>query len=789
MRSRWQPPGQNSLEGVLFPDTYLLTDKEDETGHRPPSRRPLRRGRRRGRARPRPPPRPGSSPYQLVVAASLVETEAKVEEDRPLIASVIQNRLQKGMRLQIDATVLYALGKHKNRVLYKDLEVDTPYNTYRIDGLPPTPIAAVGKASLEAMLHPADTTYIYYVLSDKNGKHAFATTVGRVRGPESRGPPQRVSSDGVSSDRAPRGHPAPGHTRVVGVIGDPVAHSLSPTLHNAAFAALGLDWVYVAFPVPRGRGADAVAAVPALGLAGFNVTMPHKEDVASACDELTPDAAALASVNTVVARPDGRTLGDSTDGPGFLDALAGDAIAVGGRPVLVLGAGGAARAVVLALGRAGADVTVAARRPDAAEAAAALAPGARAVPLGAADPSDFAVVVNATPLGMSGGDPLPVDPQSLHARPGGGRPRLPPRRHAAPDRRPGPGGGGRQRPGHAAPPGRPVVRAVDRPGGAGRRHAGGRDRRGSPHTLQGYFERALARRATTAPRSRPSASGSDASSATASVGSAAAGSASASRPGAVSRPAFGAGAGVPVTRSPGSCPAAASGRRRHGRRRGRRLGGVDLHQPGLDQAAEHLADAELAAVEHPDEGADPAPAVDAGDDPPLGGVEGDRAGSPGVGARGLGDQPGPGLDRRDDGDDLPPFGHAAIGLRQQPGDVDGPVRRPRRPPVGLELERSLGVAEQLEADVVEPLEQVAAGLCGRRAGLAAGLAGAHLPAGEPQHALAGLGPDVQRTGLVRPRQQLAELGEAEGIESSLKRHGGFLPFRGLLRLSAGVSGG
>ena len=206
-----------------------------------------------------------------------------------------------------------------------------------------------------------------------------------------------------------------GHTRVVGVIGDPVAHSLSPTLHNAAFAALGLDWVYVAFPVPRGRGADAVAAVPALGLAGFNVTMPHKEDVASACDELTPDAAALRSVNTVVARPDGRTLGDSTDGPGFLDALAGENIAVAGLPVLVLGAGGAARAVVLALGRAGADVTVAARRPDAAGAAAALAPGARAGALGAADPSGFAVVVNATPLGMSGGDPLPVDPQALHA--------------------------------------------------------------------------------------------------------------------------------------------------------------------------------------------------------------------------------------------------------------------------------------------------------------------------------------------------------------------------------------
>lgn len=227
--------------------------------------------------------------------------------------------------------------------------------------------------------------------------------------------------------------PLSGHTRVVGVIGDPVRHSLSPTLHNAAFAARGLDWVYVAFPVPRGRGADAVAAVSALGLVGLNVTMPHKEDVAGACDDLTADAAALRSVNTVAARPDGRTLGDSTDGPGFLDAIAAEGIDVAGRPVLVLGAGGAARAVVFALGRAGATVTVAARRPEAAEAASSLAPGGTAVALGAlvagaspprttaasslhpVDPAVFAVIVNATPLGMTGGDPLPVDPEGLHA--------------------------------------------------------------------------------------------------------------------------------------------------------------------------------------------------------------------------------------------------------------------------------------------------------------------------------------------------------------------------------------
>jgi UPF0755 protein len=174
VRSKWQPPGQTNLEGLLFPDTYLVTDKEDDTAI-------LRRLVSRfdqvadevGLAAAAAPT--GLGPYQLIVAASLVESEAKVKEDRPLIASVISNRLQKGMKLQIDATVLYAIG-HKDKVLYSDLEVDSPYNTYKVDGLPPTPISAPGKASLEAMLHPAATTYLYYVLSDKNGKHAFATT-------------------------------------------------------------------------------------------------------------------------------------------------------------------------------------------------------------------------------------------------------------------------------------------------------------------------------------------------------------------------------------------------------------------------------------------------------------------------------------------------------------------------------------------------------------------------------------------------------------------------------------
>lgn len=205
-----------------------------------------------------------------------------------------------------------------------------------------------------------------------------------------------------------------GATTVVGVIGDPVSHSLSPAIHNAAFEVLRLDWIYVAFPVPRGRGGAAVAAARDLGLAGFNVTMPHKADVAAACDELTPDAAALCSVNTVVAQPDGVMLGDSTDGPGFLAALAEEGIAVEGRRALVLGAGGAGRAVILALGRAGAEVVVAARRPEAASAAARLATAGRAVafPDASKEATSADLVVNATPLGMAG-EPPPIDPASL----------------------------------------------------------------------------------------------------------------------------------------------------------------------------------------------------------------------------------------------------------------------------------------------------------------------------------------------------------------------------------------
>ena len=110
---------------------------------------------------------------QLFVIASLVEAESKLEEDRPLVASVIKNRLYDDMLLQIDATVLYALQKRKSQVLLVDLQVDSNYNTYKYTGLPPTPISGFGERSLLATLAAPESDFIYYLLTDKNGKMSF----------------------------------------------------------------------------------------------------------------------------------------------------------------------------------------------------------------------------------------------------------------------------------------------------------------------------------------------------------------------------------------------------------------------------------------------------------------------------------------------------------------------------------------------------------------------------------------------------------------------------------------
>lgn len=206
-----------------------------------------------------------------------------------------------------------------------------------------------------------------------------------------------------------------GHTRLAIVIGDPVRHSLSPVIHNAGFTACGLDWVFLACEVPEGRVPDALAGAVALGIEGLSVTMPHKAAVAEAVDELSPTARLLGAVNCV-ARHGDRLVGHSTDGGGFVDALADEAgWTPAGARCAVLGAGGAARAVSLALAEAGAaEVAVVNRTPEKAVAAAALA-GDRGRVAGAGEIGDFDLVVNATPLGMSGqsGPPTPLDPALL----------------------------------------------------------------------------------------------------------------------------------------------------------------------------------------------------------------------------------------------------------------------------------------------------------------------------------------------------------------------------------------
>lgn len=118
----------------------------------------------------------GLTPYDGLVLASLIEREAKLDIDRDLISSVIYNRLGDGMLLQIDATVVYALGGSPGRVLESDLEVDSAWNTYKVAGLPPTPIAGVRQASLVAAAQPADTGFFFYVLATEEGGHAFAET-------------------------------------------------------------------------------------------------------------------------------------------------------------------------------------------------------------------------------------------------------------------------------------------------------------------------------------------------------------------------------------------------------------------------------------------------------------------------------------------------------------------------------------------------------------------------------------------------------------------------------------
>jgi UPF0755 protein len=173
LREMPAPPTLADWEGLLFPDTYEFTRSAEPADilQRLASTMETRVGSIDWSAL----EASGLTPYHGLIMASLIETEVLLDEERPTVSSVIHNRLGLGMKLDIDATVLYALGTRD--VAQFDREVDSPYNTYLVDGLPPTPIASPGRASLEAAAAPAVTEFLFYVLSDLEGRHAFAATL------------------------------------------------------------------------------------------------------------------------------------------------------------------------------------------------------------------------------------------------------------------------------------------------------------------------------------------------------------------------------------------------------------------------------------------------------------------------------------------------------------------------------------------------------------------------------------------------------------------------------------
>jgi UPF0755 protein len=186
IRSQFQPPDINHMEGLLFPDTYQIAGNEDETSVlrrmvQLMDRVALKEGIELA------PQKVGLHPYQVLIVASMIEKEAKVDEDYPLIARVIYNRLAAKMPLQIDATLYY--NQDPNLPFEQLKAANTLYNTYLIPGLPATPIASPSRKSIQAALNPAPNPdpaqcpdkkpcgWLYYVLADENGKHAFATNL------------------------------------------------------------------------------------------------------------------------------------------------------------------------------------------------------------------------------------------------------------------------------------------------------------------------------------------------------------------------------------------------------------------------------------------------------------------------------------------------------------------------------------------------------------------------------------------------------------------------------------
>ena len=169
-------PEARTLEGFLFPDTYRFAPG---TSARRAARHLVRRFLEVWREETRDAPPLWGTPYEVVTLASLVQAESGLPEELPVIAGVYRNRLRRGMLLQCDPTVIYALerrGLWRGRLLHRDLAIDDPYNTYRYPGLPPGPILSPGRLALRAAIEPAETRYLYFVARPEGG-HAFSATL------------------------------------------------------------------------------------------------------------------------------------------------------------------------------------------------------------------------------------------------------------------------------------------------------------------------------------------------------------------------------------------------------------------------------------------------------------------------------------------------------------------------------------------------------------------------------------------------------------------------------------
>jgi shikimate dehydrogenase len=157
-----------------------------------------------------------------------------------------------------------------------------------------------------------------------------------------------------------------GKTQICGIIGDPVEHTISPAMHNAAFREIGLDYVYVPFKVRKENLADAIRSLKALNIRGLNVTLPHKVSAMAYLDDIDELARYTGAINTIVNR-EGYLKGYNTDAPGFINALAAEKVQLAGKNVIIIGAGGASRAISFILADKGAELTILNRHSEAAQ--------------------------------------------------------------------------------------------------------------------------------------------------------------------------------------------------------------------------------------------------------------------------------------------------------------------------------------------------------------------------------------------------------------------------------------